>query len=161
MMICSDVILKISEFLTDNEKIKLSMTCISMDKLKHKFMYCEKIHINRITNLSYFDNFEYVVTHGMELKCPKHVKHIYYDACMFSFIIPHENLHSLTHLTFGEYYNGPIDKIPLTITHLSFGRRFNQPINDLSPTVKEIIIFKNYNLPINDDIMLKIKYRFC
>jgi hypothetical protein len=38
---------------------------------------------------------------------------------------------SLTHLTFGYWFNKPVDNLPLSLTHLTFGDRFNQPVDNL------------------------------
>ena len=41
---------------------------------------------------------------------------------------------SVTHLTFGNYFNKPIKNcIPNSVTHLTFGHWFNQNINDCIP----------------------------
>src|SRR5687768_6913366 len=81
LKICSDVAIKISEYLSDREKLRLAMTCIMMDKLKYKFTYCEKVNIHAISELSYFDNFESIEIFSNNIRpYPKCVKHIYFEA---------------------------------------------------------------------------------
>jgi len=147
-MVCTDIILKISEYLTNNEKIKLSMTSKSNDKLKYKFMYCDEIHIDKIINLSYFDNFECIRISNRKNKYPKNVKHIYFKAYsrflpplvthlefFYEFNLPIVIPSTVIHLTFGEYFNHPIKNcIPSSVTHLIFGQEFNQPIIDCIPS---------------------------
>src|SRR5687767_6775495 len=103
LSLCCDLFLKISELLTDKEKIYLTMTCKKMDELKHKFRYHKKIDICLIRNLSYFDNFESVASFFPESKYPKHAKYIYFF-----------------------YSNILSDKfIPKLVTHLEFNPSFN------------------------------------
>lgn len=42
---------------------------------------------------------------------------------------------SITHLTFGTYFNQSADKLPCSVTHLTFGRYFNQRVDSLPPSV--------------------------
>jgi hypothetical protein len=60
---------------------------------------------------------------------------------------------SITHLTFGYYFNQPVDNLPNSITHLTFGESFNQPVNNLPNSIVELVFGFNFcnvvsNLPI-------------
>jgi len=96
-----DIILNISEFLTDKEKIKLTMISKLMDKFK--FAYRDKISICKITNLSYFENFENIGIYLIKNeRIPKKIKYIHFEAQTILFnIMTKNNLHGITHLTFG------------------------------------------------------------
>jgi hypothetical protein len=39
--------------------------------------------------------------------------------------------HHITHLSFHDTFNKPVDNLPSTITHLTFGNNFNQSVNNL------------------------------
>jgi len=148
-MLDADVILKITESLTDREKIHLASTSKEMDKMKLKMKYTEKINMQKrkIRRLPYFNNFEYVKIDITDMALwsrdiaddvyPRYAKHIYLE---MSQNISRHNLSAIdyylerltanipvtvTHLTFGKYFNIPlINKIPRTITHLIFGQHF-------------------------------------
>lgn len=58
-----------------------------------------------------------------------------------SFDQPVDNLPiHLTHLTFGNDFNRSLDKLPKNLTHLTFGNSFNQPINNLPKNILYITI---------------------
>jgi len=144
----NDVILKISEFLTDKEKITLTMASQSLDKLKYKTVYREKLHINKIKYLSYFDRFECIEIWNAEYRYPKSIKNIYFFAL-------NGNVPSyVTHLTFGSYFNQLTDNcIPTSVTHLSFGAYFNKSIKGCIPaSVTHLAFGLNFNQPIKDNI---------
>jgi len=117
-----DIILKISERLTDHEKIYLTMVSTYMDNLKHKIKFTEKIGMAKIKKLKYFNNFEFVEIFDGTDECPKFVKHVYFYAITLN--IPQ----FVTHLRFNYFFDQPIKKydIPRTVTHLTFGFNFNQ-----------------------------------
>jgi len=175
MTIYYDAIFKISEFLTDEQKIKLTMTSKAMNILKYKFMYHDVTSVTKIMHLTYFDNFENVTVYDQQ-KCPKYAKHVTlisstlqpilknYLTCIthlifwdhFDDTIQDKIPPTITYLKFGYLFNRPVENnIPPSVTHVVFGRRFNQPINKLS-LVKEITLHKNYSLPISDDMQKKI-----
>jgi len=60
--IFDDIFIKISEFLSDKDKIRLTTTSTKMNKLKFVFTYVDKIKINLICNLPYYDNFQNIST---------------------------------------------------------------------------------------------------
>ena len=49
---------------------------------------------------------------------------------------------SLTHLTSGSHFNQIVDNLPSILTHLTFGSFFNQKVNNLPSSLKEIKIHK-------------------
>ena len=55
----------------------------------------------------------------------------------------------LTHLTFGRWFNQPLDNVtlPPTLTHLTFGYRFNQPLDNvtLPPTLTHLTLHASYD----------------
>lgn len=168
-----ELIFKMGENLVDKEKIMLTMISKQMDALKHKFIYIQKIKINKIIGLSYFDNFECIEVLSSTTICPKAAKLIYlYTATQqFPPFVTHltydrnqrvNNIPlSVTHLTLGgnsmrpaqgRGFNQPIQNcIPSSVTHLTFGSDFDQPINDFIPhSVTHIKFGCYFNQSIND-----------
>ncbi len=58
---------------------------------------------------------------------------------------------SVTHLTFGRYFNQPINigTIPANVTHLSFCEKFNQPIypGTIPANVTHLSFGQDFNQP--------------
>uniref|UniRef100_A0A6C0C888 F-box and FNIP repeat-containing protein n=1 Tax=viral metagenome TaxID=1070528 RepID=A0A6C0C888_9ZZZZ len=149
LSLCDDILKHISLFLTDREKIILTMVCLTLDPLKYKLRFCEKIFVESIKHLSYFDNFENVELPCAGYFCPKYAKHVHLIAhttdisnnithLKFSYCFNKsiENVipSSVTHLKFGHYFNQPIqNNVPTSVTHLSFGFHFDQPIENAIP----------------------------
>uniref|UniRef100_A0A6C0C9X8 F-box domain-containing protein n=1 Tax=viral metagenome TaxID=1070528 RepID=A0A6C0C9X8_9ZZZZ len=161
--ICINILKKISEFLTDEEKIKLTMISLDMNKLKHKLMYREKINVTKIKNLSYFNNFEYIEISNFEyVRIPKKVKHVYLElqskssvihlALDWDFAFGMKNISVSAHSTFSEFFNDTIKRnLPSSITHLTFGNYFNKPIDDIiPPTVTHLAFGWFFNHSINN-----------
>jgi hypothetical protein len=169
-MLNKDIILNIAEFLSDREKIRLTMTSLCMNELKYIFIYKQKISLDKIFKLSYFNNFE-----SIEIKVktrsvrPKNTKYIHFitHTCDIPHIITHLKFsddfdspiqgyipQSVTHLTFGRAFDQSIDhSIPKSITHLTFGAVFNQPIkNNIPKSVTHLIFGNNFNQHIKDNI---------
>jgi hypothetical protein len=174
MTLYHDIILKICEELSDREKIYLTMTSKWMDKFKYKCRYREKICVDEIANLSYFDNFECIRLSKPTSRCPKFAKYIYFVADMTNippmvthlrfFYVFNEQIKkcipgSVTHLKFNFWFNQPIedDDIPVSVTHLEFGDLFNQPIRNKIPA--SVIYLKfgySFYHPINNYIPLSV-----
>ena len=55
----------------------------------------------------------------------------------------------LTHLTFGEIFNKPVDNLPQILTHLNLGLSFNHPINLLPELLTHLNVGQKFNHPIN------------
>jgi hypothetical protein len=143
-----DAIFNIAEFLTDYEKISLSMTSIPMNKLKYIFIYRDRINFNKITHLPYYDNFEFIdlgISDAEPIKFPKSVKYIY---CINFFDIYY---YGVTHLLFCAPFNHPMGdrSIPVTVTHLTFDSSLNQCIENRIPSsVTHLTFGSNFNTPI-------------
>jgi len=174
-----DVIINISNKLSNREKIMWSATSKYMDMIKYKFIYHDKVHVDKIADSSYFDNFECVGINSATIKCPKRVNSIFAEIhstldLLFSRILKeiitqpviHLTLRSNldvhlsiedyfpqpTHLIFGPYYNGKNYNIPNTITHLTFSRNFNRSIKDIiPPSVTHLTFGYNFNQCIKKD----------
>jgi len=60
---------------------------------------------------------------------------------------------SLTHLTFADSFNHPLDNetLPPLLTQLTFGWQFNQPLDNvtLPPTLKQLTFGCRYNQPLD------------
>lgn len=121
----NDNFMHISNFLTDREKIYLASTSLIMNKFKFRFRYCEKIRMDKIVHLPYFNNFEFVKIHTIPPTYPKHIKFIHLLAST-SNIPP-----NITHLSFRRRFNEPVKYIPLSVTYLKFGDCFNQSIEGI------------------------------
>jgi hypothetical protein len=148
-----DMILKISEYLTDREKLYITMTSKLMDNFKYKLTYVEKVHIQWIKNKSYFDNFENVEISDVVSQFPKYVKNIYFEARtnLLSHVM---NSCRITHLDFGDLFNQPIlYTIPESVTHLRFGRRYNKLLSNRIPnSVTHLTFGDSFNQPILNEI---------
>lgn len=132
-----DVFKKIGEYLTNKEKIYSTATSKEMNKFKKIFVYHDKVAINVISELSYFDNFENVEIFDNFFKnIPKMAKYVHFKVT-YSFVPPH-----VTHLIFKDYFDELFDYdiIPITVTHLTFGIKFGQPIGKLPVSVTHLTI---------------------
>jgi len=161
------MILKISKYLPDKDKIYFTMISVAVDKFKYKFIYDEEISIRKIINLPYYDNFEYVQMSDKKKfpQLPQKVKRIRTASSMIT--IPS----SVTHLQFGFKFNRPINTImtsdgqiiriiPESVTHLQFGVEFNQLIKNnivdgkiirsIPESVTHLTFGSNFDQPIEN-----------
>ena len=58
----------------------------------------------------------------------------------------------ITKLTFGEYFNSPVNHLPSTLKHVTFGKYFNQPVNYLPPTLTQLTFgyMSIFNQPVDN-----------
>jgi hypothetical protein len=57
---------------------------------------------------------------------------------------------NLTHLTFKDYFNQPVDNLPLSLTYLNFGRDFNQPVDNLPKNLTHLTFGCYFNKLIDN-----------
>jgi len=152
--------LHISTFLRDKDKISLSATSKSLNELKLRYRYCDRIYVLWISHLPYFDNFESVEIFSVKDKVPKNVKYIHHAP--LDDVIPS----NVTHLSFFYYLDDSTRiKIPLSVTHLSFGSCFDKTIYGKIPSSVTHLTFDQYYKELDDYIPksvthLKFGYHF-
>ncbi len=56
----------------------------------------------------------------------------------------------ITHLTFDGAFNQSVNNLPLGVTHLSFGFQFNQPVDCLPPSITHLTFGCNFNQSVNN-----------
>lgn len=148
-ILCIDVLSSILRHSIDKEKIYALSTCKSLDALKNKFMYYDKIDAKHVQALSYATNFKHVYHFARSTKIPKFTTHVEFhdefNECIdgiFPYSVTHIKLarwfdrpiighipDGTKEITFGDDFNQPIDGcFPSSLTHLTFGCGFNQPI---------------------------------
>jgi len=167
-----EIFLTISREMNDSSKIRLSMACRRLNKMKYEMVYSRMMKIKKTSRLSYFDNFSNIIIVDRITMLPKHITHLTFGDKFNRSIkgcIPETVTHlrfgwhfdqpikdcipsSVTHLIFGFKFNKPIkDCIPLSVTHLRFDDRFNQSIKDCIPiSVTHLTLGKDFDQPIND-----------
>src|SRR5258706_10414161 len=102
-ILVKDNILTILFYLNDNDKINFLSTQKDFDKLKNSIYYENIINYDKIKKLHYMQQFTNLIVNNLIL-------------------IPR----SVTHLTFGKYFNQDIKNcIPQSMTHLTFRNNFN------------------------------------
>jgi len=95
-----DLIYYIGQYLSNKEKIYLSMTSSSHNLLKYNFVYDDSIDAKLVAHLSYYDNFTFIKTTRLDKLFPKNIKHL--------------------HLTMGSNICDPIkNPIPASVTNLT------------------------------------------
>lgn len=52
---------------------------------------------------------------------------------------------TLTHLTFGSFFDLFVDHLPASLTHLTFGYRFNKPVDSLPPLLTHLKFGSNFD----------------
>ena len=52
---------------------------------------------------------------------------------------------TLTHLTFGNNFNKPVDNLPGSITNLTFGNNFNKPVDNLPCSITNLTFYGSFN----------------
>src|SRR5688500_2422228 len=119
----TDVIANVGTYLTDKEKLRLTVVCILMNRLKYIFTYDTKIYSAIIMKLPYFDNFENAIVTNKTDMYPKKAKKLYLNADVPN--IPQ----CVTHLEFGNNFKKSIKNIfPSSVTHMTLADNFTGPI---------------------------------
>lgn len=167
-----EILIQICDYLSDRDKVAFTSISSDIIELKCKLVYRDKIDINRISNLPYFDNFESILIHCERTRRPKLAKQIYFiqlhctakqvpkyvTHLVFSYwfnqsiagMIPA----SVTHLTFGTMFDHSIENnIPPSVTHLTFGSHFDQPIGTIPASVTHLEFGYYFSQIINLDYL--------
>jgi hypothetical protein len=55
----------------------------------------------------------------------------------------------LTHLTFDEWFNQPVDHLPVSLTHLTLGLCFNQSVDRLPASLTHLAFYGYFNQPVD------------
>lgn len=177
LALTDDAVLYICERLSDYAKIKLSETNKSLSNLKYKFTFYDMILVDKITHLSYFDNFQSVIVNKC-IMIPKKCKNVgikVYTAddlqmlqkiseskITVTHLLIKRDLNdnvckhipsTVTHLKFIDGFNAPVRDLPNGLTHLTFIGTFNQNIGRLIPaSVTHLTFGNNFNQSIEDCI---------
>ena len=178
MILIDDNILYITTFLCDREKIKFLSITKRLHLLKNRIYYNELIDVDRIYEVSYYDKFKNIQISGYQIYTgvilPKFITQLTLDTfCGIEDVsgdidgpIKRCISNSLTHLTFGRYFNRDIKGcIPNSVTHLTFGYNFNQNIKDCIPnSVTHLTFGFSFDQNIKDCIpnsVTHLTFDFC
>lgn len=105
----------------------------------------KKINVNeKILNWNYYDNLGNILTSKLLDVYPQKLRRLTFNN-MFNEYISKKLPSSITHLTFGYWFNRPIYELPISIKYLKFGSKFNQPIFQLPKSVKHIQFGYEFN----------------
>jgi hypothetical protein len=132
---------------------------LDLNKFKYlKELYCCNNKITEIINipntLKYLNCSNNKITLLLNLpdemtglNCKKNpIKELYYP---FD-IKPTKYPSNLTHLTFCDNFNQPIDNLPNSITHLTLGNKFNQQIDNLPNSITHLTLGNKFNQQIDN-----------
>lgn len=76
------------------------------------------------------------------------VTKLHFD-CDLPCLSSYSGFQHVTHLTFGDTFNQPVDQLPLSITHLVFGYRFNKPVNHLPAKLTFLQLGNDFDQPVD------------
>src|SRR5579872_6228717 len=156
-MLINDVIYNIISFLNNYGKIMFLSVTKNTHILKDRIYYDDVIDIDKILILWYYDRFTNVRTDVIPLKFPKLITHMVFYPSYGKYVNLKDRIpNSVTHLTFGYYFNQDIkDCIPNSVTHLTFGAFFNQDIKECIPNS---VTHLTFGVSFNQDIKEYIPY---
>ncbi|BCS82620.1 putative F-box and FNIP repeat-containing protein [Cotonvirus japonicus] len=170
-----DTLMHIINYLEDHNKMSFMRTCSQLYEFRSKIYYDDLYYIKNIEHLGFKNKLKIIYVNKFKISnnSVKTNQKIFYTITNDRDIIPKNTTHliigkrfnfpkkinppeSVTHLTFGFYYNKPIldlfpdKKIPSTIKHITFGYCFDQPIENknILDGVTNIIFGNNFNQPI-------------
>jgi hypothetical protein len=72
-----DLIIYVSQYLSNKEKIYLSMTSLSFNLLKYDFLYDESVDMHTVFHLSYYNNFMSIRATCLDKLFPTNMIHLY------------------------------------------------------------------------------------
>ena len=116
----SDLVLYISDYLTDKEAFALFSSSKTLNNIINK-------HENRYTIKEYVDESEITTLNKYKIKKVKKISN-----CN---MIPY----GTTHVIFDNYFIDKLHSIPDTVTHIIFETYFNQTLEGLPPNLKTLI----------------------
>lgn len=150
----------ILQFIKNNkDKCYLLVTCKGI--FKCNFYFIQRIHIDKIGKLEWFDKFSNVemsMSHHL-VKLPINTTSLmittiesFPDPWSVNFLLKPFIPTSVTHLEFDWKFNKLLDDfIPSSVTHLKLGASFNQPIENCIPSsVIEIMFGARFNQSVNN-----------
>jgi hypothetical protein len=157
----SDIIFFICSYYEKNKDIiYLLSTSVYLHTLKYKYIFNkEPAYYYNITLISYKENIKNVIVENVsELMDCKHITHLTFGDDFYQHLIKPGILpSSLTHLTFGNFFNKPIESgiLPSLLTHLTFGYYFNQPITSgvLPSSLIHLTFGDWFDQPIEPDVL--------
>ena len=123
----SDLILYISDYLTDKEAFTLFSASKTLNNILNK-------HKNRYTIKGYVDESEITTLNKYKIKKVKKISN-----CN---TIPY----GITHVIFDNYFVDKLNGIPDTVTHIIFETYFNQSLEGLPPNLKTLIFGNSFFL---------------
>jgi len=146
-----DILKYIIKFIqNDTDKCHYLMTCKEISK--SEFYFYGLINVKKIANLLWFNHFVNIMIFDTKNILPKFVTHLKISWNFRGNIndcIPS----TVTHLSFGNYFNRPIVRIPTSVTHLTLGDNFNHSLYNIIPTsVTHLTIGCWYGYSIKDCI---------
>ena len=159
-----ELILRISQYLSDYDKIMFSETSHEHNMYKFKFAYQDLINVIKIYALPMFENFECVlIPKRRKNKYPKNAKRVYFtrEKSKVPYGVTHLVYRCCVILTdscipstvrcinFGEHFNRSIDAcVPDTVTELKFGLYFQTQLTWLPSNLTHLIL-SAFDMPLN------------
>ena len=148
---------ELAEHIFEYMDLKSKLNFMSCNKfLRYTYSYLIRINDTRtLTNddveIRFFDNCISCYLNPELKRYPRHLKQVIlpdiFDESIYSdCIIPS----CITHLTFSERFNQPINDLPKSITHLKFGFYFNQSIKGLPESITHLTFGCCFVHPLKD-----------
>jgi len=124
-----------------------------IDKNWHSMLFdtiCESVSFSMVTEdrlVHYHNPRKAMVFSPYKLLLYQSFTHL---ECFFNEKIDHLLPKNITHLTFGNAFDQPVDHLPQRITHLTFGENFNHEVDHLPSSIKRLTFGIFFNQPVNN-----------
>ena len=139
-----DIIIYMMSFLNMYDKMIFMSSSKNLCVFKSKLQYDDKIIVNRIKNLWYYDRFTNIEIDMLIHKFPKMITKLTLGP-YFNYKINEYIPKSITHLTCGISFDQSIKNcIPESVTHLDLGWNFDQNIKDCIPNSVTHLTFSGW-----------------